>query len=1212
MYICTTHRQPRHLSLVYGTAFFSCLSCCSAFYSTTTIPVGRYLHTHPLTLPLAHRSPQTIPRAIHIAKMGSRTSPNEVHAGSFSSAVTEPKGFLPSSSPKRTATMKSTSISSNPASSSGDFSSYVRLNVVGTTQLYGRTSELETIREAFRRVIQGHQQQPQQPVIPPPEHQQQQQQQQQRVISSSEQGPEIILVHGTSGTGKSSLVKAFQNSVREKHGNSTYIVEGKFDQNTDSSRPYSAIVDAVTQLCYSVGESDCIQEIQDSVEKNLSNEIGLLSNLIPAMHVLTSGMHVPEKQGTARNTGNYAFRLFMDSFCSFLKVVCDIRPVVLFLDDLQWADSASQQLISKITSDATIQRLVFIGAFRDDELEPGSVLSWIGNKASQKRTTVDIPMGPLDESSLNQMIADLLEQRPEKTEALSEIVSRKTGRNAYFVVQYLDMLQRRRFISFSFKSNRWEWDLEQIEGQTNVSDNVVELLANKIDSMPDDVQKVLMMAACLGFVVDENALEQIVVFEGLLVPGKKEDEQWSSSNIPSLSKSVIPRQTEDSTVDHDVTEKRLALNRVEESRLYRVAHKRAMKEGLIEKAADGKFKFSHDRVQQAAYSLMPSGDEGVDLHIRVGEILLKMSTSADGEEWMFFAAVDLFSKFASHFSDAEARVELALLCLEAGRIAEIKSAFLPATRYLKIGITMLNPADRWTKHYDLCLELHTKAAEVGRTHGDFVSTLALVKETLNHAKCFKDKLRVLHVKTYVLAGQDKLLHAIDACREVLKELGVNLPSNPKNIHVLIEYVMTKRLLKRRKPRVLMSLPLISDEMQTQAILFLNAAAIFAWHADLETVASFVFLKMMRLTLKHGLCKFSPFAFATFGMLLAAVGDHNGGYEYGRVALELGAQLEGSRECIASTTVVVESCLTHLKKPLYDSLAPIMEGHTVGMQTGEIEFAALCLSGHGGMNIVLGTRLDNMEQTLLNYGTLTSRSEKECDGTECPSFSRPYCYLVPFFREYNQTMAEGLSAPWLQFTMNLQGKASDPLVLTGDGMNEEEFIRHQTANNHMMAVRNLHLVKMILLYIFGDLEAAEQSRLVWEEGTGAEGTHYMMYLSILFSGLTCLGLARRYPKKRARYLVAVRRYIKKLERLVKNGAVNALLILRFLRAEQLALKDEDLSVVRKAFEETIRLAGRTGFRLINALACERIGHYILVRREPLMAADYLQQAWIQVR
>jgi hypothetical protein len=272
-----------------------------------------------------------------------------------------------------------------------------------------------------------------------------------------------------------------------------------------------------------------------------------------------------------------------------------------------------------------------------------------------------------------------------------------------------------------------------------------------------------------------------------------------------------------------------------------------------------------------------------------------------------------------------------------------------------------------------------------------------------------------------------------------------------------------------------------------------------------------------------------------------------------------------------------------------------------------------------MRLALLTYLTDMEGCQ-SYSERNSRvwrrpyvimvSRCECIGNSCSLFASNDP-TVSFFREYNQGMAEGLSVPWLQFVMNLQGKAVNPLVLTGDGMNEEEFIRYNTENKHMMAVRNLHLTKMVLLYIFGELEAADLSRQVWEEGTGVEGTHFMIYFIVLFSGLTCLGLARRYPKKRRHYLSPVRRYIKKMEKLVKDGDVNATLILRFLRAEKLALSG-DLPDVKKAFDETISLAGRTGFRLIKALACERMGNYMLERREPMLASDYMRQAYLQVR
>ena len=421
---------------------------------------------------------------------------------------------------------------------------------------------------------------------------------------------------------------AFRDVVRERQGHAAFFVEGKFDQNPDASRPYSAIVDAVTQLCLTLEGSSFLPEIQQAIEKRLSSEIGVLSNLIPAMEVITR--ELPGQQDDqaphGRSTGNYAFKLFMDTFRSFLKLVCQVHPVVLFLDDLQWVDEASRQVISKITADRSVHNFFFVGAYRDDEL-PSSAFSWVGHSSNNEGSVLNIPLGPLGETSVNDMVASLTERRPSDTKELSELVGRKTGRNAFFVSQYMEHLQRESLLAFSFQSNQWEWGLEEIKGRTDVSDNVVPLLIKKINSMPDDVQTVLMMASCLGFVVDVNALEQILLVEGIL----------SVDKTPSLEEAQdSPGDPEQEDVEKrkSAVETEINSQEVEESKRYHAAVDQATKEGLIEQMAFGRFKFSHDRVQQAACSLLPTGEKGVQLHLCVGDILLKMSMTDEGKEWV--------------------------------------------------------------------------------------------------------------------------------------------------------------------------------------------------------------------------------------------------------------------------------------------------------------------------------------------------------------------------------------------------------------------------------------------------------------------------------------------------------------------------------------------------------------------------------------------------
>ena len=221
------------------------------------------------------------------------------------------------------------------------------------------------------------------------------------------------------------------------------------------------------------------------------------------------------------------------------------------------------------------------------------------------------------------------------------------------------------------------------------------------------------------------------------------------------------------------------------------------------------------------------------------------------------------------------------------------------------------------------------------------------------------------------------------------------------------------------------------------------------------------------------------------------------------------------------------------------------------------------------------------------------------------------------------MAEGLSLPWFQFTMNLRGEAADPLtlVLTGAAMNEEEFLQHHREgivafykrDNDKLAIKIMNIAKMVLLYLFGEVEAAEKCRTIWETGSAVSSTHFVAYYSVLFSGLTSLGLARKYPRKRRLYKRRAKKHITRLESMVRMGGVNALLSLKFLCAEKLTLKEgpEKTQEARSAFEDTITLAARTGSRLVRALACERLGYFLLERQEIRSAGDYLKQAFTQV-
>jgi predicted ATPase len=613
-----------------------------------------------------------------------------------------------------------------------------------------------------------------------------------------DQASERVFVHGESGSGKTSLVSSFRDDVRLK--NEAFFVEGGFDQHTN--QPYSAIVDATTQLCNMIAESEQLDAIKSSLDKKSTLDVSVLTKLVPAMQAITDKEETENQP--SRTTGNHAFRMFLDNYKNFFKAVCDIHPVVMFLDDIQWAKEDDRELFLSIASDT--KNLLFIAAFRSDELDLQTVNEWFGSEEIK-----DMHLGALSEAHVNEIVSGVMGMQPEQTSDLSELVWRKTGGNAYFVTEYVEDLHYQDLIAYSFMKTHWEWDLQQIEARTDVSDNVVALLSRKLGKTTNDVQQVLMYAACLGQVVDRVVLQHIVREENIF-ESKADGTQPSAASDGKDSEQPLANPAE-----------------IKQTSRFNKAFKQAIQDGLVEKTiGDGRYKFSHNRVQQAAYELMPQGEEGACLQIRLGETLLRMSDG--GEEWMFFAGVDLLMKFSSHFSTPESRIRLAQLCLEAGKRAEVKSAFIPATGYLKAGIELLDRETRWTDHYELCLELHVKAAELGRTYGDCNVTLALINETVREAKCFDDKVRVFRTKAFVLGGLDKLPEAIQACKEVFSELNISLPDNPSTAAILMEFAKTKTLLKGRKAGdLVLTLQPMVDNVQEQAMEFLHASIIFAWY-----------------------------------------------------------------------------------------------------------------------------------------------------------------------------------------------------------------------------------------------------------------------------------------------------------------------------------------------------------------------------------------------
>ena len=765
----------------------------------------------------------------------------------------------------------------------------------GDISLVGRETEVKTLVEAYER------------------------------IRGKGASAELVLLRGEAGTGKSSLVQYVER--KEKKGKE-FFVTGKYGQlgEGDEAHPYCAIVDATTGLCFNISDDVGLRnQIRTRVQGNLTaDEIRLLTKIVPTVEFI-----VPVRSETSTTVASQQTSMrFLCTYRKFLRCVCDDdHPLVLFLDDLQWADDASRQLIDSIVSDSKMQNMLLIGAVREDEKSIFELATDAVLKSSQ------IELQALSEETVNEIVSKAAARQPDDTVELSAVVCRKTGGNAYFVVQYVEMLHREELLVFSFKTNRWEWDLEVIKARTCVSDNLVEVLVQKIEAMSREVQIVLMVAACLGSSVKVEVLESVLGSEGIL----DSLNPWTAGH--GGEKQALP------TINKTATREAI------------VAATRA---NLLEETINGSIRFSHDRVQQSAFSILPSGDKARRLQARIGETLLRLIDSEkSSDDWMLFTATDLLSKHNYNGTQLSGE-EIADLCLEAAQKAADKAAFRSAARYADAGIRLLSSASFPGQRYELLLALSNLSAEMHYSRGSFDRSNEIIQSILQKSRSVEDCFRAYNISLDTYASQQDWEGAVLRGSELVRELGVSLPKNPNILNVISLVIKVKRRLGGRKATDLENLPIMTNPRMEEALRLLSTTAFSAWHNGEDNRVSYLSLTMFLITLDHGICVDSPYAFAAYGLCMAHLGKLDEAYEYGTLSLRM-LQMDGMKPTIAKVTVVVHGFLSYLRKPIQDSLDPLLRGFSYGMESGDVIQAAFCLRARAAIGIFAGMQLADHER-----------------------------------------------------------------------------------------------------------------------------------------------------------------------------------------------------------------------------------------------------------
>lgn len=695
-------------------------------------------------------------------------------------------------------------------------------------KLYGREIEIKRLMDAFERVCVGK--------------------------------PELMLISGYSGVGKSSLVHEVHKPIAERMG---YFISGKCDQ-FKRNIPYESLVEALQKLIQQIltESQEQINQWKNVLQDALGVNGRVVINVIPQIKYIIGPQPELDEMSASESQKRFEF-----VFQNFIQALCNPkRPLTIFLDDLQWADSSTLELLSRLLIDVKTHHLFVIGAYRSNEVNQSHMLMLMLNDLVKTQVMINnIQLVPLQFDHVAQLIADSLHSSTDKVNSLADICYLKTHGNPFFLNRLLLSLYEEKLIYFDLGHGLWVWNLEKIKTK-EISENVLEFMSEKILQLKNETQQVLHLAACLGNKFELTTLAKIHQ-RSLL---ETSAQLWSAMQEGL----IIPENENYNYID----------NQMDVSVPYH---------------------FLHDRVQQTIYSLI-SEETKVALHYKIGKILLQGTLEADLEDNLF-EIVNHLNLGSTLVSSEDEKILLVKLNLRAGKKAKASSAFTAAVNYLRMGYYFLSK-NSWTDEYALTYELlkeYTACLYISKEHEEAEHK---IKELLEHARTplEKGEIAILQIDLYTASGNKE--DAMAAAIQGLEGLGMKISRNPSKIALSWEFLLSKWNLGQRKIADLIFMPPLANpnvEMMLKICQECQNSAVFSASA----LYGMLVLKQINLLLRYGNSVVSGEGYISYAVLLNAVGDLKSAFEYAKIALKI-SERETSDANSKGRIIAVYAALIH--------------------------------------------------------------------------------------------------------------------------------------------------------------------------------------------------------------------------------------------------------------------------------------------------------------
>ena len=956
-------------------------------------------------------------------------------------------------------------------------------------KLYGREMEIQTLLNCFDRIAAGSR-------------------------------PELVLVSGYSGIGKSSVVNELHKPLVPPRG---LFASGKFDQYKRDI-PYATLAQAFQSLLRPLltrSEAE-LRKWRNALHEALDPNGQLIVDLVPELKLII-GEQPPVPELPLQDAQG-RFQLVLRRFISVFAR--PEHPLALFLDDLQWLDAATLDLMEDLLTRPDMQHLMLIGAYRNNEVNPSHPLMRKLEAIRQAGTILqDIVLGPLTREDLAQLIADSLHCDPERASPLAQLIHDKTGGNPFFTIQFISALAEEALLTFDHGEGRWSWDLTRIHAK-GYTDNVVDLMVGKLSRLPAETQKALQQLACLGISAEFAMLRMVY-------------------------------QNADQEMHGQLWE--------------------ALRAGLIFRSDDS-YRFLHDRVQEAAYSLIPQ-ELRAEAHLRIGR-LLAAHTPPEKLQDGIFEIVNQLNRGSHLIASGEDRKRVAELNFIAGRRAKASTAYASALKYFTAGRALLTQ-ETWEDNYELIFSIEYLMAECELLTADMVAAEERLSMLAQHAKASHDIAVVTRLRLTLYTTLDRSDRGVEVCLEYLRRGGTDWSPHPTRDEVLREYDRIWSVLGNRQIEELIDLQLITDPDLLDTLDVLTELVAPALFTD-ENLLSVVVCRMVNLSLQHGNGDGSCFAYVWFAIIAGPrFSNYKAGARFGRLGYDL-VEKHGLKRFQARTYMCYGNIVLPWTRHVKTGRDLVRRAFDAAYRVGDLTFAAYSRN--------------HLITNLLAAGDSLAEVQREAEnGLE-------FAQRVRFGLVIDQITTQ------LGLIRTLRGLTPKFGCFDHDGFNERLFEHHLSTEPGVEVKWRWYSIRKLQARFFaGDYASAVAAasiaqRMLWTSPSQFETAEFHFYGALSYAA----SWDSASPDEKQRHFEALADHHRQLEIWAENCPENfenraALVGAEIARIEGRALDAEQL------YEQAIRSAHTNGFVHNEALAYEVAARFYAARGFEKIAHAYLREA-----